>query len=95
MGILVASLSIGTPILTLIGAIAAALNLSARGNGALLALLMLPICIPVLVFGAGAVEAHRSGLGAEAHLSLLGAGLILASILAPWACSTAIKIALD
>lgn len=95
IGILVTSLFLGTPILTLIGAIAAALNLSARGNGALLALLMLPLCIPVLVFGAGAVEAHRSALGAQAHLSLLGAGLIIASILAPWACSVAIKIAMD
>ncbi|NCX12385.1 MAG: heme exporter protein CcmB, partial [Betaproteobacteria bacterium] len=49
----------------------------------------------VLVFGAGAVEAQQSGLGAQAHLSLLAAGLILTLVLAPWACSTAIKIALD
>ncbi|NCV62193.1 MAG: heme exporter protein CcmB, partial [Betaproteobacteria bacterium] len=57
--------------------------------------LMLPLCVPVLVFGAGAVEAQQSGLGAQAHLSLLAAGLILTLVLAPWACSTAIKIALD
>jgi heme exporter protein B len=95
IAVLLAGLLLGTPILTLIGAIAAALNLSARGGGALLALLMLPLCIPVLVFGAGAVEAQGAGLGAEAHLSLLAAGLILAAILAPWACSTAIKIAMD
>ncbi|NCZ75444.1 MAG: heme exporter protein CcmB [Betaproteobacteria bacterium] len=95
IAVLVAGLLLGTPMLTLIGAIAAALNLSARGGGALLALLMLPLCIPVLVFGAGAVEAQSAGLGAEAHLSLLAAGLIIASILAPWACSSAIKIALD
>jgi heme exporter protein B len=56
---------------------------------------MLPLCIPVLVFGAGAVEAQAAGLGAEAHLSLLAAGLILAAILSPWACSTAIRIAMD
>ena len=93
--VLVLTLCIGTPALTLLGAIAAALNLSARGGGALLALLMLPLCVPVLVFGAGAVEAQQSGLGAQAHLSLLAAGLILALVLAPWACSTAIKIALD
>lgn len=95
IAVLLAGLLLGTPILTLIGAIAAALNLSARGGGALLALLMLPLCIPVLVFGAGAVEAQAAGLGAEAHLSLLAAGLILAAILAPWACSTAIRIAMD
>lgn len=95
IAILVLALLIGTPTLSLMGAICAALSLPARGDGALLALLMLPLTIPVLVFGTGAVEAHAAGLGAQAHLSLLGAALLLALVLAPWACSAAIRIALE
>jgi len=92
---LVLALLIGTPTLSLLGALCAALSLPARGGGALLALLMLPLSTPVLVFGTGAVEAQMAGLGVEAHLSLLGAGLLLALVLAPWACSAAIRMALE
>jgi heme exporter protein B len=56
---------------------------------------MLPLTIPILVFGTGAVEAHVAGLGTEAHLSLLSAALLLALVFAPWACSAAIRIALE
>jgi len=93
--VMVLALLLGTPTLSLLGAVCAALSLPARGGGALLALLMLPLAVPVLVFGTGAVEAHAAGLGAQAHLSLLGAGLLLALVFAPWACSAAIRIALE
>ncbi len=74
--VLVAALLIGTPILSLLGAIGAALTLGLRSSGSLLALLILPLYVPVLIFGAGAVDAARTGLGPSAHLSLLGAGLL-------------------
>lgn len=95
IGVLVGSLALGTPILAWLGAIGAALTLGARGGAALLALLVLPLSVPVLIFGAGAVEAARIGLGADAHLSLLGAGALLACVGAPFACSLAVRIALD
>lgn len=93
--VLVGALLIGTPILSLIGAIGAALTLGVRGGGVLISLLVLPLYIPVLIFGAGAVEAHISGLGAAPYFSLLGAGLLLALVLTPWAAATALRIALE
>ena len=93
--VLVAGLLIGTPILSLLGAIGAALTLGVRGGGGLLALLTLPLCVPVLVFGAGAVDAVRAGLSAGASLSLLGAGLAVAIVGAPFAAAAAVRIALD
>src|SRR6185369_12003220 len=84
IAVLVVSLLLGTPLLSLIGAIGAALTLGLRGGGALLSLLVLPLYAPVLIFGAGAVEASLSGLGAAAHLSLLGALLLAALVFAPW-----------
>jgi len=93
--ILMAALMLGTPILSLIGAIGAALTLGVRGGGVLISLLILPLYIPVLVFGAGAVEASASGLGAQAHLSLLGAGLCLSIVFAPWATAAALKISVE
>jgi heme exporter protein B len=93
--VLTAALAIGTPILSLLGAIGAALTLGLRASGSLLALLILPLYVPVLIFGAGAVAAARVGLGADANLSLLGAGLILAIIGAPFAAAAAVRIALD
>jgi heme exporter protein B len=95
LGILVVSLLVGTPVLSLVGAIGAALTLGLRGGGALLSLLVLPLFIPALVFGAGAVEAHSAGLGARGHLLLLGAMLSLALFLAPWATTAALRIALE
>ncbi|MGE5738827.1 MAG: heme exporter protein CcmB, partial [Betaproteobacteria bacterium] len=78
LGTLTLSLLLGTPILSLLGAVAAALTLGARGGGSLLALLVLPLYAPVLIFGAGAVDAVRAGVAAAPHLSLLAAGLLLA-----------------
>ena len=95
LSVLAFALLIGTPILSLLGAIGAALTLGLRSSGSLLALLILPVYVPVLVFGAGAVEAARTGVGASAHLSLLGAGLLIACVGAPFAAAAAVRIALD
>ena len=95
LGTLTLSLLLGTPILSLLGAVGAALTLGARGGGSLLALLVLPLYAPVLIFGAGAVDAVRAGLSATPHLSLLGAGLLLALVAVPFAASAAVRIALD
>lgn len=92
---LVLSLLLGTPLLSLIGAIGAALTLGVRGGGVLVSLLTLPLYIPALIFGAGAVEAHMSGLSASGHLSLLAALLMTALALAPWAATAALRIALE
>ena len=73
LGILMLTLLLGTPTLSLIGSIGAALTLGVRGAGVLLSLLILPLYIPVLIFGAGAVEADAAGLGVSGHLSLLAA----------------------
>lgn len=95
MAVLALGLLIGTPILSLIGSIGAALTLGVRGGGVLLSLLVLPLFVPVLVFGAGAVEAQASGLGAQAHVSILLAMLVPAIVFSPWACAQALKIALE
>lgn len=93
--ILICALLLGTPLLSLIGSIGAALTLGVRGGGVLLSLLVLPLYIPALIFGAGAVEAHVSGLGAGGHLSLLAALLALAVFFAPWATTAALRISLE
>jgi heme exporter protein B len=93
--VLTTALLIGTPILSLLGAIGAALTLGLRAGGSLLALLVLPLYVPVLIFGAGAVDAARTGLGADANLSLLGAGLLIAIVGAPFAAAAAVRIAVD
>jgi heme exporter protein B len=95
LGVLVLSLLLGTPTLSMIGAIGAALVLGVRGSGLLVALLVLPLYVPVLIFGAGAVTSSMAGIGAEANLSLLGACLALSLFLAPWATATALRIALE
>lgn len=92
---LTVSLLIGTPILSLIGAVGSALTVGVRGAAVLLALLILPLYVPVLVFGAGAVGATLDGMAASGHYSLLGAMLVLAMFLAPWACAAALRIAYD
>ncbi len=95
IAVLAASLLLGTPVLSLIGAVGAALTLGLRGGGVLLSLLVLPLYVPVLIFGAGAVEASASGLGARAHLSLLGACLALALVFGPWATAAALRISTE
>ena len=92
---LAAALLLGTPILSLLGAACSALTLGARGGGMLLALIALPLFVPVLIFGAGAAEAQSAGLSPVPHLSLLGAGLILAVMAVPFAACAAIRIAVD
>ncbi|HZP94218.1 MAG TPA: heme exporter protein CcmB [Burkholderiales bacterium] len=89
------SLAIGTPVLSLLGSVGAALTLGVRGGGALTALLVLPLYVPVLVFGAGAVSAAAAGMEVSGHLSVLGAMLLLALVAVPWATATAIRIALE
>lgn len=95
LGLLMLSLLLGTPTLSLIGSIGAALTLGVRGAGVLLSLLILPLYIPVLIFGAGAVEADAAGLGAGGHLSLLAALLVLSAFFAPMATTAALKISLE
>ena len=95
LGILVLTLLLGTPTLSLIGSIGAALTLGVRGAGVLLSLLILPLYIPVLIFGAGAVEADAAGLGIGGHLSLLAALLVLSVFFAPLATKTALRISLE
>ena len=94
-GVLVLSLLLGTPVLSLLGAIGAALTVGLRGGSVLLSLLVLPLAVPVLVFGAGAVEAYNAGLGVSAHLSLLSALLVLALAAAPVVVAAALRIALE
>jgi heme exporter protein B len=93
--ILTIGLLLGTPVLSLIGAIGAALTLGVRGGGALLSLLVLPLYIPTLIFGAGAVQAQLSGQGPGGHLSLLGALLALSLFFVPWATTAALRISLE
>jgi heme exporter protein B len=93
--VLFVSLLIGTPILSLIGSIGAALTLGLRGGGVLIALLILPLYIPVLIFGAGAVEASISGISPQANLYLLAAFLVVSLVFAPWATSAALRISLE
>jgi heme exporter protein B len=95
LGVLMLALLLGTPLLSLIGSIGAALTLGVRGGGVLLSLLVLPLFIPALIFGAGAVQAHMSGLDTSGHLSLLAAMLALAAFFAPWATTAALRIALE
>ncbi len=92
---LVVTLLLGTPVLSLVGSIGAALTLGLRGGGVLVSLLVLPLYIPVLIFGAGGVEASVSGMGAEGHLSLLAAILIVALLLAPLASAAALRISVE
>lgn len=91
--VLMASLLLGTPILSLLGAVVAALTVGMRRAGILVALLALPLYVPVLVFGAGAVAADAQGLDAVGALLLLGAGLVLSLALAPPTAAAALRIA--
>ncbi len=93
--VLMVSLLLGTPVLSLIGAIGAALTLGLRGGGVLVSLLVLPLYIPVLIFGAGAVDATMTGMDGGAHLSILSAILVLAACFTPWVTAAALRISLD
>jgi heme exporter protein B len=95
LAVLALGLVLGTPTLSLLGAIGAALTLGLRAGGGLLALLILPLYVPILIFGAGAVDAVRAGLSASPQLSLLAAALLAAAVGAPLAAAAAVRIALD
>jgi heme exporter protein B len=92
---LVIGMALGTPTLSLIGAVGAALTLGARRGGVLLSLLVLPLYIPVLIFGVGGIEATLVGLGSRPHLLLLGAILAAALPLTPVAAAAALRQALE
>lgn len=93
--VLMASLALGTPLLSLLGAVVAALTVGMRRSGILVALLALPLYVPVLVFGAGSVAQSAQGLDPTGGLLLLGAGLVATLVLAPLAAAAAIRIALN
>jgi heme exporter protein B len=93
-GVLVLSLLLGTPVLSLIGAIGAALTLGLRG-GVLLSLLVLPLFVPVLIMGAGAVEMAAAGTGGRGQLLLLAAMLVGAAAFAPWAIAASLRISME
>ena len=95
VGVLALSLLLGTPLLSLIGGIGAALTVGLRGGGVLLSLLVLPLYVPVIIFGSGAVQASSAGLGIAGHFSLLGAMLVLALFLAPLATAAALRISIE
>jgi heme exporter protein B len=95
LAILTFGLLLGTPVLSLLGSVGAALTLGLRSGGMLIVLLVLPLAIPVLIFGAGAVSAVSAGMSPEGHLSLLGALLLMTLLGAPWATAAALRIALD
>jgi len=95
ISLMMLTLLIGTPTLSLIGSLGAALTLGLRGGGVLLSLLVLPLYTPVLIFGAGAITAYQNGLSPEGHLSLMGAIAILAVMFIPWVCAHSLRISLD
>ncbi|WP_299872075.1 heme exporter protein CcmB [uncultured Cocleimonas sp.] len=89
-------LLLGTPVLSMLGAIAAALTLGLRGGGVLVSLLVLPLYIPVLVYGAGAISTSMvEGLSIQPYVLLLSAFMLLAIIFSPWATAAAIKISIE
>ncbi len=94
-GVLALSLLLGTPVLSMIGAIGAALTLGIRGGGVLLALLVLPLYVPVLIMGAGSVEMAAAGLDPGGQLLILGALLVFSAAFAPWAIAAALRISLE
>lgn len=95
LAVMALGLLLGTPVLSMLGAIGAALTLGVRGASGLIALLVLPLYIPVLIFGAGAVSAAVSGLSVEGHLSMLAAFLLFSAVIAPWAAAAAVRIAVE
>ncbi len=93
--VMLASLALGTPILLGLGAIAGALTLGLKAGPTLVTLLCLPLYVPVLVFGAGAVEAQASGLSPSAHLALLAAGMLVVALAAPPVAAQALRISVE
>lgn len=94
-GVLIAAMAVGTPTLSLIGAVGAALVLGARRGGVLLSLLVLPLYVPVLIFGVSAIDAAVMGFDFKAQLLVLGAMLLAALALCPWAAGAALRQAVE
>jgi heme exporter protein B len=95
MPVLLLALLLATPLLSLLGAVLVALTAGTRRSGMLLALMLLPLCVPVVIFAAGALAAAQEGLPWIAPIAWLGAALVLAVVFAPLACAAALRIALD
>ncbi len=95
IGVLLLTLLLGTPVLSLIGAIAVALTLGLRKGGALLAILVLPLYVPVLIFASSAIDAAMSGFAISGHLSMMCAILFLALTLTPLPTAAALKMSLS
>ncbi|MCP1374895.1 heme exporter protein CcmB [Dyella lutea] len=95
MPVMLLALALATPMLSLLGAVLVALTAGTRRSGMLLALMLLPLCVPVVIFAAGALAAAQQGLPWIAPIAWLGAALALALVLAPLACAAALRIALD
>jgi heme exporter protein B len=95
MPLLMLSLLLGTPVLLCIGAIASALTLGLKGGSTLVTLLCLPLYVPVLVFGAGALESTLAGLSAQAHLALLAAGMLVTAAASPFVATLALRISVE
>lgn len=93
--VLIGAMALGTPAISLIGAVGAALTVGARRGGVLLSLLVLPLLIPVLIFGAGAVEAAVTGVPIRTHLLLLGGTLLASLVLCPVAGAAALRQAME
>jgi heme exporter protein B len=93
--LLFVTLLLGTPVLSLIGSVGAALTLGLRGSGVLISILVLPLYIPVLIFGAGAVEASIMGSSPQSHIYLLSAVGLLSVTFAPWAAAAGLRISLE
>jgi len=94
-GALIGALALGTPLLSLVGAVGAALILGSRRGGVLLSLLVLPLFIPVLIFGVAAVDAAAFGFPVRPHLLVLGGLLLAALVLTPWAAAAALRQAIE
>ena len=95
LGVLMATMAVGTAIVSLVGALGAALALGSRRSGVLLSLLILPLLIPVLIFGAGAVEAVLGGFEARQQILLLCGLLPACLVLCPWGCAVALRAAVE
>ncbi|HET6432434.1 heme exporter protein CcmB [Dyella sp.] len=95
MPVMLLALVLSTPMLSLLGAVLVALTAGTRRSGMLLALMLLPLCVPVVIFAAGAISAAQQGLPWVAPIAWLGAALALTLVLAPLACAVALRIALD
>lgn len=92
---MIVSLALGTPVLSLLGGLGAALTLGLRNGGMLLIVIVLPLAVPALIFGAASVAAVDAGLSARGHQSLLGALLIATALFAPLATGAALRIATE